>query len=339
VSRVVYAAARVNGRYQARLVSTALPTRAVGRVHSVFRAAVNLEFEGELVTLAGPAVGGLPNGIVLDADLDFSALGLVAGRLARLEPDTLCVDGRRLVVDLRTARPWSPRLARGALLALGLDHDQGAGPLPASGVDRNQVVGALAAALARVPVHGGFAPLLRLLAHGVDWPIDGLPRTCAMAYPAIRRLRAGAVAGELDLAVDGARGLIGLGEGLTPSGDDLLVGFSAGLRAVGSALDPRLAQACAQLASGRTTRIAEAFLVHAARGEYSARLHRLVQALSAEPHSVPAGGAAAAELPRAPRAAWGGLSLSDDFSEVLGWGASSGADTLLGLLLGGGVLT
>ena len=42
---MLYAAAGMNGRYQARLVSTALAARwaapsAVGRVHSVFRAAV-----------------------------------------------------------------------------------------------------------------------------------------------------------------------------------------------------------------------------------------------------------------------------------------------------------
>jgi Protein of unknown function (DUF2877) len=290
----------MNGRYQARLVSTALPVRAAGRVHSVFRAAVNLEFEGELVTLVGPTVGGLPNGIVLDADADFSDLRL-GGSV--LDGAALSIDGGRVLVDLTRARPWSPRLARGALAVSRLDHDR--------------VAGALATALGRVPVQRGFAPLLRLLAHQVEWPIDGLPRTCDMAYPAIRRLLAGAHAGDLDRAADGARGLVGLGEGLTPSGDDLLVGFSAGLHAVGSPLDPGLAQACAQLASGRTTRIAEAFLVHAARGEYSARLHGLVHALSAEP----------------PRA------LADAFSQVLGWGASSGADTLLGLLLGGGILT
>jgi hypothetical protein len=328
--RVLYAAAGMNGRYQARLVSTALPGRAVGQVHSVFRAAVNLEFEGALVMLVGPSVGGLPNGIVLDAEVDFSALGLVAGAVARLAPDTLSVDGGRLLVELGAAQAWSPQLAQRALPLRSLA----------------EVTGPLATALASVPVQGGFAPLLRLLAHGVDWPMDGLPRACAMAYPAIRRLLAGADAGDLDLAVDAARGLIGLGEGLTPSGDDLLVGFSAGLRAIGSPLDPGLAQACAQLARGRTTRIAETFLVHAARGEYSARLHRLVHALSAEPQAEPlarrasaeqsARGAASAEPPQVPPLA-GGPSLSDELSDVLGWGASSGADTLLGLLLGGGV--
>jgi hypothetical protein len=109
----------MNGRYQARLVSTALAARwaapsAVGRVHSVFRAAVNLEFAGELVTLAGPSIGGLPNGIVLDAAVDFSELGLVAGGPVEcvLDREALSVDGGRLLADLRAASAWSPRLAR-----------------------------------------------------------------------------------------------------------------------------------------------------------------------------------------------------------------------------------
>jgi hypothetical protein len=198
----------------------------------------------------------------------------------------------------------------------------------------DQVTGPLATALDRVPVTGGLSPLLRLLAHGVDWPIDGLPRTCATAYPAIRRLLAGARAGDIDLAVDGARGLIGLGEGLTPSGDDLLVGFSAVLRAVASPLDPGLAQACARLARGRTTRVAEVFLTHAGRGEYSARIHGLVRALGAERHAPRVAGGPSAE----PLAA-GRVSLADAFTLALGWGASSGADTLLGVLLGGGIRT
>ena len=319
----------MNGRYQARLVSTPLGARlagpsAVGRVHSVFRGALNLELGGDLVTLAGPSVGALPNGMVLEADVDFSDLGLVAGMAVEGVRDggALSVDGGRLVVDLRAASAWSPRLARGTLRARHLD----------------QVTQHLATALARAPATGGFAPLLGLLAHGVAWPIDGLPRTCATAYPAIKRLLAGARAGNLHVALDGARGLIGLGEGLTPSGDDLLVGFSAGLRAVASPLDPGLARACAQLASGRTTRVAEVFLAHAARGEYSARIHRLVHVLSVGSARVPSA-VGVVRAASAEATAGGAVSLADELSLALRWGASSGADTLLGVLLGGGMRT
>jgi Protein of unknown function (DUF2877) len=235
--------------------------------------------------------------------------------------------------------------------------------------DLEQVRPSLAMVLARVPVHGGFAPLLRRLAYRVEWPVDrlpttsaaahpldglpaacaaaypvdGLPRTCAAAYPAIERLLEGARSRDLARAVDAARGLIGLGDGLTPSGDDLLVGFSAGLRARASPLDPKFAQACARLAPGRTTRVAEVYLAGAARGEYSAGIHRLVRALGAPALTAsPIAGLAPAPPFDAPPpfdGRLGGTSLADEFTLALAWGASSGADTLLGLLLGAGIAT
>jgi hypothetical protein len=288
----------MHGGYPARLISTALDLSLsdVGRVHSVFRGALNVEFGPDLVSLAGPATGGLPNGIVLGAELDFLGLGLAPGWRVRRTPERLWVERSRLAVDLRPAQRWSPRLERCALR-------------PA-----REILGALEDALRQVPVRTGLAPLLLPLARG-EAPGSGLPRTCAAAYPAIVGL---AQARDSASMLASARGLIGLGEGLTPSGDDFLVGFLAARRATGGPPSERaFAEACAEMAKGRTTRIAETFLAHAARGEYSARVHKLVRALS---WSCSSGeGVPAAEL-----------------AAALGWGASSGADTLLGVLVGGG---
>jgi hypothetical protein len=113
-----------------------------------------------------------------------------------------------------------------------------------------------------------------------------------------------------DIATAG-RALIGLGAGLTPAGDDVLVGLTAGLTALG---DPRargLANAWARHANGRTTVAAEAFHRHAATGAYSERLHDLLRALLFEGvGAIPAAVHAAAR-----------------------WGATSGADTIAGVLL------
>ena len=79
-----------------------------------------------------------------------------------------------------------------------------------------------------------------------------------------------------------ARELIGLGPGLTPSGDDYLGGLMIGLRAVGWRdraaalwrwLDP--------LASERTSAISRAHLAAAANGEVHEALHDCVEALFA----------------------------------------------------------
>jgi hypothetical protein len=104
--------------------------------------------------------------------------------------------------------------------------------------------------------------------------------------------------------------LVGLGDGLTPDGDDILVGYSAALRATGHPRAQQVADAAAAIAPGRTTDIALMFHQHAARGEYSERIHVLIERLIAGPSAR-------------------------DIQATLDWGASSGAATLLGALLGG----
>jgi hypothetical protein len=110
-------------------------------------------------------------------------------------------------------------------------------------------------------------------------------------------------------AAKACAGLVGLGNGLTPSGDDFLVGFSAGLRLIGHPLAGAVAQSGADLAAGRTTDVAAMFHHYAARGEYSWRMHALLQRLVDGP-------------------------TAGDIAEALAWGASSGADCLLGVVCG-----
>jgi uncharacterized protein DUF2877 len=111
--------------------------------------------------------------------------------------------------------------------------------------------------------------------------------------------------------VRAGRRLVGLGAGLTPAGDDSLVGLTASLTALGDIRARGLAGAWAQYAIGRTTVVAESFHRHAAAGAYSERLHEVLRAILAGPlEAIPAAvGIAAA------------------------WGATSGSDTLAGILL------
>jgi hypothetical protein len=92
----------------------------------------------------------------------------------------------------------------------------------------------------------------------------------------------------------------------------VLVGLSAALFATGHPAARPFASACAMVATGRTTDVAERLHRHAARGEFCERLHRLMGAiLAGEPARLPAA-----------------------IATALDWGATSGADGLLGVLLG-----
>jgi len=216
-----------------------------GVVQSVFHGAVNIRVGDRLVSVVAPSTGGVPNGIVLARELDLRWL-VGAGDVVVCEPTALRF--KNVLVDLRYAARWSPRLTlRGAFA-------------PWSTV----------------------APLCKQVRHDEAWT-------------------------ERPLRVDR---LVGLGDGLTPAGDDLLVGYSAALRVTGHLRAQEVAEVAASIAPGRTTDLAAMFLDHAARAEYSQRIHTLMDRLVAGPTAA-------------------------DIAAALNWGASSGAATLLGALLGG----
>lgn len=108
--------------------------------------------------------------------------------------------------------------------------------------------------------------------------------------------------------LDAAHGLVGLGEGLTPAGDDYLVGTLAVLHrlAGGWPAAGAVARALIAHAGDATTMVGAAFLRHAVRGQFSEPLRDLAMA-----ESGAAARAASATLAR--------------------MGATSGADTLAGM--------
>jgi hypothetical protein len=99
--------------------------------------------------------------------------------------------------------------------------------------------------------------------------------------------------------------LAGLGNGLTPAGDDYLVGVMAALWLTGQ---KEILPVMGQVAAPLTTTLSAAFLKAAARGEFIEPWHALAQALSA--------GEAEA--------------FSQVIERVAQFGASSGRDTLAG---------
>lgn len=75
--------------------------------------------------------------------------------------------------------------------------------------------------------------------------------------------------------------LAGRGEGLTPSGDDLLLGYVAGL--VLFRRSRQLARHIAESAARRTTSLSATLLRHAARGEVPEPVHALLERGDAAP--------------------------------------------------------
>jgi hypothetical protein len=152
---------------------------------------------------------------------------------------------------------------------------------------------------------GGFGALL---GDGVSIDPAGI---LGVARPMLAELVVALETGDGRHAPELATRLIGLGAGLTPSGDDVLVGIEAALHAVARPSAGFLALATDDVEE-RTTELAATLLRHAAAGEFAERLHTLLAALlGSDDETIPAA-----------------------IDRAVAWGATSGTDSLLGVLTG-----
>lgn len=162
-----------------------------------------------------------------------------------------------------------------------------------------------------VPLPPAPRELLRRLISAADAPVDEAAyRARRAAVPA-----ADAVAhGDGEAAERLLTGVLGLGPGLTPSGDDVAAGLLLVLYAVLGAGSPQLgplAAAVVAAARSRTTAVSAALLAEAAAGRTSAPVAVAVRALLGQP------------VPGSP---------VDAFTALLALGHSSGADLATGML-------
>jgi hypothetical protein len=282
-------------------VSDAVPRRIAHagadalRVQSVYRSVVNIATTDGLLTVASPQGGGLPNGILADLGPDWRTIGLRPGMVVCASDADLRVPDAWLQVRFDTVPRWSPRFP--------------------SSADARDIETATArwrrrAAVTRTiaQARGSAGGLGALLGAGVANDAGG---TVAVARPIVAGLIDALEHGDRNAAALMAARLVGLGPGLTPSGDDVLVGIEASLHALAYASAGFLAPALGDVES-RTTELAATLLRHAAAGEFAERLHTMLSALlGSDDEAIPAA-----------------------IDRALAWGATSGTDCLLGVMIG-----
>lgn len=251
-----------------------------GRVHSAFARAVNVELDGAgWVSLHAPGPVPAPFGIVCERWADGRGL---AGAPVRVEAGAMVV-GDGLRIELGGATVVDTTLPS---------------PAPMPRVFRCD--------LAKASGHAGrgLLPVVSALLTGRPAPTGALSQ---VAGPALARLADATAAGVPDGCVRAARPLLGLGPGLTPAGDDVVVGWLAGLWTSGEQGRRLVAAVSRELAAAaveRTDALSRAFLLAAVDGQ------------AAEP-------------------VWAFARHPDEtrVRALLALGASSGADLLAGYLL------
>lgn len=115
----------------------------------------------------------------------------------------------------------------------------------------------------------------------VQAPSFPLPPLVDLLFPFVRQLARGVLSADLALIESGAKGLVGTGPGLTPSGDDFLGAFFTAIHAMGpSVYQPKFLElTCSrirQVIAGKTSMISESLLQCALEGTSSESIHDLI---------------------------------------------------------------
>jgi hypothetical protein len=163
----------------------------------------------------------------------------------------------------------------------------------------------------------GLLPLSQFVSRivrGEPPPQSGLDRWCQAGWLALQTILRGLESDSRLRTREGVLGLLGLGVGLTPSGDDVLLGLVGILLHLPgrTCAVEMLAQCIVEECRSRTSLVSCAYLEHAARGEFGERVSRFVTALIGGPT--------------------GALTIS--LQDLLSWGHTSGGEIVLGSILG-----
>lgn len=257
--------------------------------------------EREIIALVGPAVGNGPLNIVIE---ESGVLEHVKPGASAVFSDDQLVLGDSLVVLLDGAQSWKPEVNWKRLTP----HQRR--------LEDN--LAALCSWLSQSDIAKG---LLGLVLDGGNeaWAREDGTRSphnrafLTRARMAIRGLQQALQDSDRSGIRENAMWLAGLGPGLTPSGDDYLVGLMAGLRVWPGPCSLWPEEACQTIleaTEGKTTLLSSAFLRSAKEGLFGEDWHRLLAEL--------AGGEA--------------IAIQQAARRILSSGATSGADALAGFL-------
>jgi hypothetical protein len=238
-------------------------THAWAEVAAVFDRSLYLRAGDDFICLGGPSIGNGPLTLIAD----FGSIGNVSDRTLRSgqsaiisQREIVIADVARLLIDHSAPwrpPPWPAARSRHDLAAVCRDLSRLAvAEAPEDGL------GGLFCAVGARPIDTPLARIARpRLARFRSWLRDLLDHASAAT------------------SFEPVRGLIGLGPGLTPSGDDFLVGALALLDALAErSAHAELARAINRAPRGLTSPLSDCLLRAAAAGHVGESLHRAASA-------------------------------------------------------------
>lgn len=241
----------------------------VGRVHSCYARIINVQTPaGRLLTLQGEGRLQAPLALALATDIEALAVHLPVGAL--------------VVQDIPAATGYPAALRLYCTAAPVWDGSLQTSPHVTDPV-LEHIATTLTAWLCRYAPTCGLAPLLLTL----ERDATGLSATCAAAHTVLMPLLSVRHTLSATTLLTLVKGLVGLGEGLTPSGDDCLVGLLAVLHMTGflpALCSPAVHEQFCQCVRLGTSQLSGEFVRCALEGHFAEPVVRLIHALCT-PHT------------------------------------------------------
>lgn len=262
--------------FQALSIGALVPTHHFnGTVHSVFHQACNLRLESHtLLTLLLSKQNNVPNGIRIDTAFQSPFVNLIrVGQPVACRGGILRIGEAGFSIDLRTARPW-----RIDLTGLHIDLSQSSQARAWTVAWSELKNSARKSDLSKTIIDMYSSSRQR---HGNSVALECLVHSSGHTVPALLQATKNF---QSEKAKASIRRLIGWGPGLTPSGDDFLVGYLAGLWST-TDTSPARTQFLATLdrelseTAGTTTDISCMYLRSAAQGHVSEPIANLAHRL------------------------------------------------------------
>ncbi|MEW6593173.1 MAG: DUF2877 domain-containing protein [Candidatus Hadarchaeota archaeon] len=274
-------------------------------VHSVFDRTFNILVRDELVGVVRGDISPSPIDLVTDISPSetMGALGVKSGMKAQVAAGWVVVGGV-LSISLKEAKLWQPPTSIEK-------------PLGVKAVEQNLEI-ARKTAISKAGMEG-FGHLLKHLdeisqGKSIAAEFNDVTRT---VLPHILDLVKSAREADVSKVKKSVKGIVGLGPGLTPSGDDFLSGFASALwwasRSFGKGtviVDEINATIFQE--SKKTNLLSRQLLEHAVHGEVNERVGKLLMAILSGEQSE----------------------ISPLVEQVVKIGETSGADMMVGLLFG-----
>jgi hypothetical protein len=284
-----------------------LPAQGIqGSIAGVYKRAANIEIGGYLITIADVSQRNLPYGILCDfSGIDLQAV-LQAGDEAEINSEKLSVQKRFFEITFRSASIWQPEFY---MPIIGEDIDS---------IQKN--IDYLKLQIIQENSPDGLIPLFNYLPSIMNYsPSEKISSSFLIqkAYGSLRETIEAIRNGNEGMLIENFKQLTGLGPGLTPSGDDILMGLFATLGMTSKApyrnwvmafLDKILPQI-----KGLTTAVSFNTMKAASQGFYPERVSNLISKIITCKKTA---------------------DIQPALQEMLQWGETSGYEIILGIIIG-----